>query len=461
MTDRDPARQTPPPASPLAAGTGAGRPPPVAPAPASAAKAAVLAEVDRAFESQVELLAALVRCPSVRGATNGVQAVVAGALRRTGLDVQEVGIDGEAIAALPGYSPAEWDYDGLIQVVGTLPGAAPGGAAAGGGRSLVLNGHVDVVPAETAAYWRHDPWGAEIEDGRLYGRGACDMKAGVAAVLGAVGAIRRAGIVLRGDVRVQSVLDEECGGNGTLALLAQGFRGDAAVIPEPTGLALPAACVGVLWGRIRVRGRAAHAGSASSAVNAIEKSYAVVRALREMEAAANLPERRHARYAGVEHPLNVNIGTIRGGDWPSSVPESCTLEVRVACYPQEDLAALEDRVRASVARAAAADPWLKDVPPEVSFFGFRGEGAVYDPESDIARAVAGNHRLVAGESPAVGVSTATDDRRLFQLHYGIPAVCYGPAGGGLHGVDEWVDLESMRTCTRVLAAAALDWCGVA
>ena len=135
--------------------------------------------------------------------------------------------------------------------------------------------------------------------------------------------------------------------------------------------------------------------------------------------------------------------------------------MRVACYPQEDLAALEDRVRASVARAAAADPWLKDVPPEVSFFGFRGEGAVYDPESDIARAVAGNHRLVAGESPAVGVSTATDDRRLFQLHYGIPAVCYGPAGGGLHGVDEWVDLESMRTCTRVLAAAALDWCGVA
>ena len=290
MTDRDPARQpTPTPASPLAAGTGAGRPLPVAPAPETAAKAAALAEVDRAFDGQVELLAALVRCPSVRGETNGVQAVVAGALRRMGLEVQEVGIDGEAIAALPGYSPAEWDYDGLIQVVGTLPGAAPGGAAAGGGRSLVLNGHVDVVPAETAADWRHDPWGAEIEAGRLYGRGACDMKAGVAAVLGAVGAIRRAGIVLRGDVRVQSVLDEECGGNGTLALLAQGFRGDAAVIPEPTGLALPAACVGVLWGRIRVRGRAAHAGAASSAVNAIEKSYVVVRALREMEAAANCP----------------------------------------------------------------------------------------------------------------------------------------------------------------------------
>ena len=450
-----------PPASPLTAGAGAISAPPVDVAATSEAKTAVLAEIERHFESQIELLQALVRCPSVRGETNGAQTVVAGALRRLGLDVQEVGIDGAAIASLPGYSPAEWSYDGLIQVVGTLHGAAPGCVAGGGGRSLVLNGHIDVVPAETAGYWRHDPWGAEIVDGRLYGRGACDMKAGVAAALAAVGAVRRAGVTLSGDVQVQSVLDEECGGNGTLALLAQGFRGDAAVIPEPSGLGLSVACVGVLWGRIRVRGRAPHAGAASTAVNAIEKTYVVIRALREMEAASNRPESRHPRYAGVDHPLNVNIGTVRGGDWPSSVPEACTLEVRVACYPGEDLSELEAQVRTHVARAAAADPWLKDVPPEVSFFGFRGEGAVYDPDSAIARAVAGNHRLVAGAPPAVGVSTATDDRRLFQLHYDIPAVCYGPAGGQLHGVDEWVDLESVRTCTRVLAGAVLDWCGVA
>jgi acetylornithine deacetylase len=423
------------------------------PAPETPAKTAVLAAADRLFDEEVDFLRQLVRCPSTRGNTNGVLDIVAGALRRMGLRIDEVPIDRERIAGHPGFSPAEWSYDGLFQVVGTLSGE-------GGGRSLVLNGHADVVPPGPVSHWRHDPWGGEVADGRLYGRGACDMKSGLAALLYAVKAVRATGVALRGDVRVQAVVDEECGGNGTLALLERGFGGDAALVAEPSGLGFSVATVGVLWVRIRVRGRAGHAGSASSAVNAIEKASVVVRALRVLEAEANDPATRHPLFGAVAHPINFNIGTLEGGDWPSSVPEACSLEARVACFPGEDPARLAERVRDAVSRAAAADDWLRGVPPEVTFFGFRGEGAVFDSGSAIARTVAGNHLLATGAPPAVGVSTATDDRRFFELYYGTPALCYGPVGE-LHSVDEWVDLASVRTCTRVFAGSLLDWCGVA
>jgi acetylornithine deacetylase len=277
----------------------------------------------------------------------------------------------------------------------------------------------------------------------------------------ALKAVQAAGVGLRGDVLVETVLDEECGGNGTLALLDQGYRAEAAVIPEPSGLGVTRAHVGVLWCRIRVRGHAAHAGSASRAVNAVEKACVVLGAIKALEAEANQVAARHPLYQAVAHPLNYNVGVIQGGDWPSSVPEACTLEVRLACFPGEDLDMVQARFRAGLRRLTAADAWLREHPPEVTYFGFRGEGAVYDLDSDIVRTVAANHAAVLGAPLPVGVSTATDDRRFFQLYHAIPALCYGPAGGQLHAVDEWVELETVRTCTKVLAGVLIDWCGVA
>jgi acetylornithine deacetylase len=420
----------------------------------AAARSAALAAVDRLFDEEREFLAALVRQQSTRGQTNDVQRLLASTLRTMGLRVEEVPVERERIAGLPGYSPADWSYDHLFQVVGTQP------AAGQGGRSLVLNGHVDVVSATPAAHWTHDPWGAEVVDGRLYGRGACDMKGGVAAMVYALKAVQAAGVGLRGDVLVESVIDEECGGNGTLALLAQGYRADAAVIPEPSSLGLTRAHLGVLWCRIDVRGRAAHAGSASRAVNAVEKACVVLGGIKTLEAEANRATARHPLYAAVAHPLNYNVGVIQGGDWPSSVPEVCTLEVRFACFPGEDLDAVQARFCADLLRLTAADDWLREQPPAIAFFGFRGQGAVYDLDSAIVRTVAANHAELVGAPPSVGVSTASDDRRFFQLYYGIPALCYGPAGGQLHAVDEWVDLASVRACTRVLTGVLIDWCGV-
>jgi acetylornithine deacetylase len=414
----------------------------------------VLQAVDRLWDEELEFLRGLVRRPSVRGETNLVQTFIAEWERAHGLDVQRVGVDVGRLHDLPGFSPVDWSYDGLFNVVGRANGA-------GGGRSLVLNGHVDVVSAEPAGHWAHDPWGAEITDGRMYGRGAGDMKAGIASALYALHAVRSAGVRLRGDVLVQTVIDEECSGNGTLACLDAGHVGDAAIVVEPTGHALTAAIPGVLWCRLHVTGQAAHARQASAAVNAIDKAYALVTALRRLEDEWNRPPRVHPALRELTHPINFNLGTIHAGDWASTVPEVCDVEVRIGFNPGEEIPDVQRAVRAAIDAACAEDPWLGATPPQVSFVGFHADGAVYDLDTDIAATLGRRHAaLTGGEEPARRPMAATIDNRFFELYYGIPNVCYGPVADQLHAPDEWVDLASVRRVTEVLATTLVEWCGV-
>jgi acetylornithine deacetylase len=296
----------------------------------------------------------------------------------------------------------------------------------------------------------------------MWGRGAADMKAGAAAMIYAVRALREAGAGLRGELSLVTVIEEECTGNGALSALARGYTADAAVIPEPFGLRALEAQVGVLWARVTVRGQGAHAERATEVVNAVVKAARVIEAIGELEAAANRPELRHPQFGGIEHPLNYNVGVVRGGDWASSVPEECVLEVRIAAYPGEDLAEVQERFRTALVEAVADDPWLAGQPPEVAFYAFQAEGFVLPADAPIMQAVAGAHReLVGGGELERLTFTATTDARFFNLYYDVPATCYGPLGGNLHAPDEWVDLESVRQVTKVLAATAMDWCGVA
>lgn len=414
-------------------------------------KARVFDAVDRGWSEQLHFLRALIAQRSVLGNTNGAMEVAEQLLGDLGMQVERITLDVDMLREQPGFSPPDWSYDGLYNVVGRLPGS--------GGRSVVLNGHLDVVPSTPDDHWTHHPWGGDVEAGRLYGRGAADMKSGVSAMLFAVRAVREAGFELAGDVLTQLVMDEECTGNGTLACLASGAVADACIIPEPFGLSMVAAHPGVLWARITVRGRAAHAAVASGAVNSAEKMVPILQALRELEREVNHETRRHPAFAAVEHPLNYNFGQLHAGDWTSSVPEVCTLDVRFSCYPGEDLDEVQHRFAERVAAAARADEWLAHAPPEVRFYGFRAEGVVYDGNSDIARVVASNHQAVTGVPCSRVAATATLDNRFFDLHFGIPSVCYGPSGGQVHAPDEWVDLESLRNCTKVLAGAVVDWCG--
>ena len=276
----------------------------------------------------------------------------------------------------------------------------------------------------------------------MYGRGAADMKAGVVAMLGAVRALRDAG--LRGDVRIETVIEEECTGNGAAACRARGPRTDAALIPEPFGHAALEAQVGVLWARVTVDGKAAHAERADQAVNA--RSGRAARDRAHQGPGGRGQPRAPSRWFADPHPLNYNVGVVRAGDWASSVPEECVLEVRLAADagrgPRDGQGPLRGRRRGAV-------EWR----------GFHAHGFGLARDEPIFDALASAHRAVHGTELEYLAFTGTTDARAFVVHDATPATCYGPIGGNLHAPDEWVDLESVRATTLVLALAAAEWCG--
>lgn len=413
----------------------------------------VWAAVDEAWDEQVAFHRELVTYPSTLFNERPVQQFMQYTFQEMGLQVDAFDADISLIGRLPGYSPVEWGYQGRPQVVGVWP--SPGG----GGRSLVLNGHVDVVSPEPLRQWNHDPYGARIIGDRMYGRGALDMKSGVAANVFALRALQRAGLELQGDVILHSVIEEECTGNGTLACLARGYVGDGALVTDSLGQSILVGEVGVLWLRMVVRGAAGHVAGASEHVNAIENTYYLIGALRELEAEWN--RQGHPAFAGQAHPINFNPGVIRGGDWASTVPSECELVTRLSFFPgvtpEEAKAAILDHLRQAVHRHA----FLSAHPPEFSWFGHHDEG-YWTPnptENPVAATLAPVHTAVTRRPVRYLHSTAVTDTRFWPLYYGKPAVCYGAEGGNAHAPNEWVDLGSVRELTKVVAGFILDWCG--
>lgn len=414
----------------------------------------VLAQVERNWSNQVTFLQSLVRHPSTLQREADIQRFMKAAFRDMDLDVQAFEPDIGVLSQLPGFSPPEWSYRGRPNVVGVWR------SDASDGQSLVLNGHVDVVSPEPTSLWTYDPWGATIVGDRLYGRGACDMKAGLSAMVYAVRAIQTAGVQLRGDVILQSVIEEECTGNGTLACLARGFTGDGCLILEPFYARAMVAQVGVLWCRVKVWGAAAHAMGANRAVNAIEKMYLLIEAMRKLETKLN--QDRHPAFRWSTKPIQFNPGIVRGGEWPSSVPAACELEFRMGYYPDMSPAEARTMVRECLQDAAAEDPWLCEHPPDISFYGFQAEGtAVSFEDSPVIQTLNSAHKEVSGRELSPISSTAATDSRYFLLYHDIPATCYGPRGGNIHGVDEYVELPTVQEATKVIATFILDWCGVA
>ena len=283
--------------------------------------------VARRRDELVELIGALVRERSLLGAEEGAQRLIAERLSALGFSVERVPVQPPADGEDPtwGYPPGS--YEGRTCVAGRVQGAA-------GARSLHLSGHIDVVPVESPEQWQHDPWGGEISEGRLWGRGAGDMKAGLAAYLVAAAALLEVCGQPQGDLLFSSVIEEECTGNGMKAVLASGYDADGTLIGEPSDLRLMHAGVGVIWARLAARGAGAHAAFDSGASSS-ERVLAAVEALRGLERALN--ERDGADdgldavfFAGHEHPFRLNVGTLAGGVWPSSEPTRAEARVRLA-----------------------------------------------------------------------------------------------------------------------------------
>jgi acetylornithine deacetylase len=394
--------------------------------------AEVTKAVERGFPEAVSFLQELVRVPSLLGQEEPAQRLVEERLVDLGFQVRSVQPDPAELAKHPDSGIPLVPYDGRRSLVATRRGA--------GGRSLLFNGHVDVVSEEPADRWTRPPYGAEIEGGRLYGRGACDMKGGIAAMLLAVEAAGESA----GDLVFQSVIEEECGGNGALAACLAGPLADAVVIAEPTNGTIDLVAPAVIWARITLEGRSRHASHADEGANPIETAFAVTAALHELEASLNAePE---PEFAGVDAPYLLNVGALHAGDWPSMTPGRAELDVRLGFPLRMEPAEAQSRL---VEAVRAADPAAR-----VEFRGFRAKGYSFPAGSELVRLLSECHEEVRGGELRAEPARATTDLRFFE---GLQAVCYGPTGDGLHGVDEWVDLESIAEVATVLALLISRW----
>jgi acetylornithine deacetylase len=416
-----------------------------------AADEAILRAVAEQADWMNALLANLVRAPTTLGNEEPGQEIVEAALREIGLDPVDVPMDAERLRSHPLAAPFDWDVRGKRNVVATW-----GGGGDAGGRSLILNGHIDVVSPEPLAQWGDvGPFGAERDGEWMVGRGAADMKCGLAAILGAVKGLRALGLTPDAPLTVESVVEEECSGNGTLQTLLDGYTADAAVIAEPFGAAITTSQVGVLWFSVRITGVAGHAAEGQHATNAIETSLAVIGALRSLEAELN--EAPPPPYDLFTHPINLNVGTIRGGDWASTVPGECETGYRIALYPDMSIDEVKTRIESVVGAATSDQPGSA----QVRYNGFSSRG--YEIADDHALVTSLTHSFAAqaGAPPALVSTTGTTDAAVFGNVAGIPAVCFGPYAEAAHGVGERVYLPSVVQTAQVLGLFVRDWCGLA
>ena len=416
--------------------------------------------IDGAREWATEVLAGWVRCQSTLGNEQSAMAYIADAYEKLGLTVSHEAVDEQVISRLPGYSPMLTGYEGRTNVVATHT------PRRSSGKSLIFNGHVDVVSAEPKSLWQEEPFHPLVfkdNDGVewMNGRGAGDMKGGIVCALWAFRALQVLGVQPAAKVLFEAVIEEECTGNGTLALCDKGYLADAVIIPEPFDQTILHRQAGVLWFDIEVLGKTTHVLGTSQGVNAIDKAWHIYQILRRdleapMNVTANLPE----GYTDIEHPVNLNLGVINGGDWPSTVAGDCTMRFRMGLLPGTTCEDMRARIVKVVNDAVAGDLWLSANPPKIAFRGFAAEPCEVDPSHPAMVQLDSSHQIVEG-TPAVPLNaTCTTDVRFFNLNYNTVATCYGPKAKSIHGADECVSIDSMRQVALVMAHFITNWCQI-
>jgi acetylornithine deacetylase len=417
----------------------------------TAPESTVLDHLDE--EALVEDLATLVRMPSVAGseAEVDIQDVCADILRSQGNVVDRWEIDLVELQEDPWYPGSEAHRDRAIGVVGVTPGdGVPG---------LILQGHLDVVPPGDPETWQGtDPFSAEVRDGALHGRGACDMKAGVAANLAVVRTLRSAGVELERPLAVHCVVGEEDGGLGAFATLRRGHRGEAAVITEPTSERIVTATAGALTFRIEVAGRSAHGSMRREGVSALEAFLPIYEALRALERERNVdPD----PVFGSDLPYALSVGMVNAGDWASNVPDKLTAEGRLGVQLDEDPRQARLALEDAIAEVSTKDPWLRENRPVVTWPGGQFASGRTDSDHPLVDEVVTAVRHTGGPVPRLGGEVYGSDLRLYAGIGGIPTLHYGPGDIRVaHGPQEHVNLDELVQVTRALVLLTLRRCGL-
>ncbi|HEX2183418.1 MAG TPA: ArgE/DapE family deacylase [Rubrobacteraceae bacterium] len=415
---------------------------------------AIARAVEDRRDEVMGLLQELVRVPSVTGDEGAVQKVIERAFRERGLDVDVWEATPEEVSPYREHVGEQSGYEDRPNVVGVRSGG-------GGGRSLLLNAHVDTVAGGDASAWDLDPFSGEVEGDLLYGRGSCDMKGGLVTHLVALDALSGLGIELRGDVSVAATVGEENGGLGALSTVLRGYRADAALITEPTRLRLVPAQGGSLVFRLEVPGRSAHAAVRERGVSALEKFLPLFAELKGLEEERNATL-HHPLYEHLRNKVPINVGLVRAGNWASTVPESLVAEGRVGLIPGEEIEGFRETVSGRIFAAAERDPWLRENPPKLEWFGGQFAPAEVPSDAPICEALKRAHERVTGEEPAVEGVPYGADMRLFVRFGETPCVMYGAGDVNVaHAPNEHVSITDLTTATKTVARLLADWCGVA
>lgn len=414
----------------------------------------ILSIIDANRDQAVAFLQKMVSIPSVTGDEAAIQDYLSKYMAGIGLDVDMWETDWEELKKHPGYRPVDRGYENRPNIVATWKGQ-------GGGRSLLLNGHTDVIPVGNGEGWSDNPWSAAIKDGRVYGRGSCDMKSGVASHILAVQFLQAAGVRLKGDVYINVVIDEEVSGHGTLDTVIRGYKADAGISGETSDLAVQPACIGRIWFEIEIQGKPAGVQQRYLGVSGIELGYKITQAVNALEA---------HRVATVSHPLYPSaidslpclIGSFQAGNYPSAFPATCLLKGSIGTVPGEDHEGVKQSLVDQIAKAAAEDPWMKDHPPVVRFVGYDAQASEIPRDHAIVTTVSDVYEEITGKAPVISGRQGAADTRFLNLYADTPTVIFGPGSTAvMHANDEYVSIDDYVTAIKVMALSILDWCEAA
>ena len=394
----------------------------------------------------------LVQSPSLANDEKDVQKIIFNKLESLQLLPEIIPVNFDSIKDHPAFSDDGFSPDSRINVIGNWNKNMKG-------RSLILNGHVDVVPTGSKTLWEDSPWSGKIKDDRIYGRGSCDMKAGLASGILAVQVLKTIGVEPNGNVMIQSVVGEESGGCGTLTNIVKGYKGDAAVILEPTSLKLCPIQSGALTFRLTIPGQATHAAMRWDGISAIEKFNIINQSIIELE------KERHSLfsveyYESPERVAPINIGTIKGGEWHSTVPDSVIVEGRLGVFPGEPVSDARTAFSNHIIKVSNSDPWLKNNPPIIEWFEGQFESGQTDINHSIINHLKEAYNNVNNSNPIIEGVTYGSDLRLFTNHADIPALLFGPGDVRLAlSANEYVEIEEVLTCIKIISNLIINWCG--
>lgn len=403
-------------------------------------------------EGMLSFLCRLIALPSLAGDESAAQELVAQQMARCGMEVDRWDIDLHELRRHPAFCE-EVERTKALGTVGLLGDGS-------NDRGLIMNGHVDVVPAGDVSRWTYPPWEGTVTDRYIFGRGSADMKGGLCCGLFAAKALRDAGVELASPLLVQSVIGEEDGGTGTLATLTRGHRASAAIIMEPTSLEVVTAQAGALNFRLRVPGRAAHGSMREFGVSALEKFLPLHQAIMNLELSRN-SEVEHPLLAAHALPYPISVGTVHAGNWASSVPEELVCEgrfgVAVGEAPHDARRVFEQVIQAG----AASDSWLCDHPPTVEWWGGQFASAETPGDHLLVNTLRSAVRDLTTIEPRIKGVTYGADMRLLVNEGGIPTILFGPGNVEVaHQTDEHVPIDDLLIAVRSLALVAMRYCGV-